>query len=123
MNRGQPGYSMVDDKHQEHRISASLRCPSCGHELECTPDMAGFPAGIKFDPTDQELIEHLESKVMDGGSRAHPLIDDFIPTLHGKDGICYAFSALAAFLAAESARRLSRLAFSSFSSFSSSFCV
>jgi hypothetical protein len=113
---------MVDDKLQEHRISASLRCPGCGHELECTlvhilqhfswvrgqnyislvmfifgfmsrgcchKDMAGFPAGIKFDPTDQELIEHLESKVMDGGSRAHPLIDDFIPTLQGEDGICY----------------------------------
>ncbi|KAM0897405.1 hypothetical protein ACQ4PT_022597 [Festuca glaucescens] len=90
MNRGQPGYSMVDDKLQEHRISASLRCPGCGHELECTPkDMAGLPAGVKFDPTDKELIEHLESKVMDGGSRAHPLIDDFIPTLHGEDGICY----------------------------------
>ncbi|KAM0903490.1 hypothetical protein ACQ4PT_018691 [Festuca glaucescens] len=90
MNRGQPGYSMVDDKLQEHRISASLRCPGCGHELECTPkDMAGLPAGVKFNPTDQELIEHLESKVMDGGSRAHPLIDDFIPTLHGEDGICY----------------------------------
>jgi hypothetical protein len=52
-------------------------------------DMAGLPAGVKFDPTDQELIEHLESKVMDGGCRAHPLIDDFIPTLQGEDGICY----------------------------------
>lgn len=49
----------------------------------------GLPVGVKFDPTDQELIEHLETKVMDGGSRAHPLIDDFIPTIQGEDGICY----------------------------------
>jgi hypothetical protein len=52
-------------------------------------DMVGFPAGVKFDPSDQELIEHLESMVKEGGSRAHPLIGDFISTLQGNDGICY----------------------------------
>jgi hypothetical protein len=51
--------------------------------------MIGLPAGVKFDPSDQELIEHLESMVKNGGSRAHPLIDDFIPTIKGDDGICY----------------------------------
>jgi len=51
--------------------------------------MVGFPAGVKFDPTDQELLEHLESMVKEGGSRAHPLIGDFVPTLQGDDGICY----------------------------------
>lgn len=49
----------------------------------------GLPAGVKFDPTDQELIEHLEAKVKDEGSRSHPLIDEFIPTIDGEDGICY----------------------------------
>ena len=53
-------------------------------------DMVGFPAGVKFDPSDQELIEHLESMVKEGGSRAHPLIGDFIHTIdQGNDGICY----------------------------------
>jgi hypothetical protein len=55
----------------------------------CKKDWVGLPAGVKFDPTDQELIEHLEAKVKDEGSRSHPLIDEFIPTIDGEDGICY----------------------------------
>nr|CAB3460456.1 unnamed protein product [Digitaria exilis] len=99
MNRRQSG-SMVsscctseltdDDKLKNHRqTSASWRCPSCGHSLDSNLDMIGLPAGVKFDPSDQELIEHLESLVQEGGSRAHPLLDDFIPTIQGDDGICY----------------------------------
>lgn len=67
--------------------------------LPCVQDWVGLPAGVKFDPTDQELIEHLEAKVRSGGSAAtapameeaesHPLIDEFIPTIEGEDGICY----------------------------------
>lgn len=52
-------------------------------------DWVGLPAGVKFDPTDQELIEHLEAKVKEEGARSHPLIDEFIPTIEGEDGICY----------------------------------
>ncbi|KAG8067407.1 hypothetical protein GUJ93_ZPchr0005g14388 [Zizania palustris] len=52
-------------------------------------DMVGLPAGVRFDPTDQELIEHLEAKVKEGGSRAHPLIDQFIHAIQGEEGICY----------------------------------
>lgn len=49
---------------------------------------------MKFDPTDQELIEHLEAKVKGKEenkkwSSSHPLIDEFIPTIDGEDGICY----------------------------------
>jgi hypothetical protein len=44
---------------------------------------------VKFDPTDQELIEHLEAKVEAKDMRSHPLIDEFIPTIEGEDGICY----------------------------------
>lgn len=46
---------------------------------------------MKFDPTDQELIEHLEAKVesIEGHIKSHPLIDEFIPTIDGEDGICY----------------------------------
>lgn len=52
-------------------------------------DWVGLPAGVKFDPTDQELIEHLEAKVEDTELKSHPLIDEFIPTIEGEDGICY----------------------------------
>lgn len=54
----------------------------------------GLPAGVKFDPTDQELVEHLEAKAKgkEGNKKwfpSHPLIDEFIPTIDGEDGICY----------------------------------
>ena len=48
-----------------------------------------LPAGVKFDPTDQELIEHLEAKVSADSARSHPLIDLFIPTIDSEHGICY----------------------------------
>eukprot|EP01018_Ginkgo_biloba_P038131 Gb_13200 [translate_table: standard] len=49
----------------------------------------GLPAGVKFDPSDQELLGHLESKLGVGNVKPHPLIDEFIPTLDKDDGICY----------------------------------
>ena len=52
-------------------------------------DWVGLPAGVKFDPTDQELMEHLEAKVLVKDIKSHPLIDEFIPTIEGEDGICY----------------------------------
>ena len=51
--------------------------------------MPGLPAGVKFDPTDQEIIEHLEAKVLSDKRKLHPLIDEFIPTIEGENGICY----------------------------------
>ena len=48
-----------------------------------------LPAGVKFDPTDQELIEHLEAKVSANSARSYPLIDLFIPTIDSEHGICY----------------------------------
>ncbi|XP_076918168.1 NAC domain-containing protein 73-like [Bidens hawaiensis] len=69
-------------------------CPSCGHAIQLQPkelihDLPGLPAGVKFDPTDQEIIEHLKAKVGCGTSELHPLIDEFIPTIEGETGICY----------------------------------
>lgn len=52
-------------------------------------DLPGLPAGVKFDPTDQEILEHLEGKVQSDACKLHPLIDEFIPTLEGENGICY----------------------------------
>ncbi|KAJ6420484.1 hypothetical protein OIU84_027926 [Salix udensis] len=47
------------------------------------------PGPVKFDPTDQELLEHLEGKVKADSRKVHPLIDEFIPTIDGENGICY----------------------------------
>ena len=48
-----------------------------------------LPAGVKFDPTDQELIEHLEAKVSVDSARFQSLISLFIPTIDSEHGICY----------------------------------
>ncbi|KAI0491902.1 hypothetical protein KFK09_026164 [Dendrobium nobile] len=82
--------NLIDAKLEEHQMRGSKQCPNCGHQIENKPDWFGLPAGVKFDPTDQELIEHLEGKVsIEGLIRSHPLIDEFIPTIEGEDGICY----------------------------------
>lgn len=72
-----------------------ITCPSCGHNFEIQDqggiihDLPGLPAGVKFDPTDQEILEHLEAKVLSDRRKLHPLIDEFIPTIEGENGICY----------------------------------
>ncbi|XP_038998910.1 NAC domain-containing protein 75-like isoform X3 [Hibiscus syriacus] len=83
------GSDLIDAKLEEHQLCGSKHCPGCGHKLEGKPDWLGLPAGVKFDPTDQELIEHLEAKVEAKDMKSHPLIDEFIPTIEGEDGICY----------------------------------
>ncbi|KAK3130648.1 hypothetical protein QOZ80_6BG0496120 [Eleusine coracana subsp. coracana] len=86
-------HHLTGSRIQEHRkyMSESSCCPRCGHKINRLLDWVGLPAGVKFDPTDQELIEHLEAKVRPGTADApsHPLIDEFIPTIEGEDGICY----------------------------------
>ncbi|MCO5553832.1 hypothetical protein L7F22_007358 [Adiantum nelumboides] len=69
-----------------------IQCPSCGHDIdkrEVMPEWPGLPAGVKFDPTDIEILEHLAAQVATNGSQPHPYIDEFIPTLTEDDGICY----------------------------------
>ena len=48
-----------------------------------------LPAGVKFNPTDQELIEHLKVKVSADSARFQSLIDLFIPTIDSEHDICY----------------------------------
>ena len=48
-----------------------------------------LPAGVKFDPMDQELIEHLKAKVSADSVRFQSLIDLFIPTIDNEHVICY----------------------------------
>ncbi|CAN6238513.1 unnamed protein product [Urochloa humidicola] len=80
-----------------HRISeliaeARRECPNCSHVID-NSDVAmqwpGLPAGVKFDPSDLELLEHLEEKIGLGGLKPHVLIDEFIPTIDNDEGICY----------------------------------
>jgi hypothetical protein len=62
----------------------------CGRQESTTiQDLPGLPAGVKFDPTDQELLEHLEGKARPDTRKLHPLVDEFIPTIDGENGICY----------------------------------
>lgn len=45
--------------------------------------------GVKFDPSDQEIIYHLLGKAGKEGFALHPFISEFIPTVSEEDGICY----------------------------------
>ncbi|KAJ9564211.1 hypothetical protein OSB04_000177, partial [Centaurea solstitialis] len=49
----------------------------------------GLPKGVKFDPSDVELLEHLAAKCGVGNEKPHPYLDEFIPTLDAEEGICY----------------------------------
>ncbi|PSR91201.1 NAC domain-containing protein [Actinidia chinensis var. chinensis] len=47
------------------------------------------PRGVKFDPSDEEIIWHLIAKVGVRNMEPHPLIDEFISTVKEDDRICY----------------------------------
>ncbi|XP_008812203.2 SUPPRESSOR OF GAMMA RESPONSE 1-like [Phoenix dactylifera] len=73
-------------------VEASRECPNCKHLIDnsdVTIEWPGLPAGVKFDPSDVELIQHLAGKVGIGNSKPHMFIDEFIPTLEEDEGICY----------------------------------
>ncbi|KAL2542675.1 NAC domain-containing protein 8 [Abeliophyllum distichum] len=67
-------------------------CPNCQYVIDNSDvvhEWPGLPRGVKFDPSDQEIILHLLAKVGLGNSKPHPFIDEFIPTVDEDDGICY----------------------------------
>ncbi|KAG8384878.1 hypothetical protein BUALT_Bualt04G0164100 [Buddleja alternifolia] len=71
---------------------ANRQCPNCHFRIDNTDmshDWPGLPAGVKFDPSDVELLENLAAKCGVGDLEAHIFIDEFIPTLEGDEGICY----------------------------------
>ncbi|CAJ2678701.1 unnamed protein product [Trifolium pratense] len=81
-----------DETKQPQQVQ-TITCPSCGHNIEVQDqgginELPGLPAGVKFDPNDQEILQHLEAKVLFDVTKLHPLIDEFIPTLEGVNGIC-----------------------------------
>lgn len=57
--------------------------------IQVNIEWPGLPAGVKFDPSDLQLIKHLEGKVGMGNSKPHMFIDVFIPTIEEEQGICY----------------------------------
>ncbi|KAH8519255.1 hypothetical protein H0E87_000880 [Populus deltoides] len=75
---------------------ANRECPKCHCHIDnsdVTQEWPGLPIGVKFDPSDAQLLEHLEAKCAVGNSKPHMFIDEFIPTLDGDKGICYAHPA------------------------------
>lgn len=77
---------------KELGIEARRECPNCNHVIDnsdVSVEWPGLPAGVKFDPTDVELLEHLAGKVGLSNAKAHMFIDEFIPTLEEDQGICY----------------------------------
>uniref|UniRef100_A0ACD5YTZ7 Uncharacterized protein n=1 Tax=Avena sativa TaxID=4498 RepID=A0ACD5YTZ7_AVESA len=75
----------------ELSAEACKECPNCKHIIDNNDTVMwpGLPAGVKFDPSDSELLEHLEHKIGVGGSKPHIFIDEFIPTVENDEGICY----------------------------------
>ncbi|KAJ1696670.1 hypothetical protein LUZ63_005182 [Rhynchospora breviuscula] len=73
----------------ELTAEAKRECPNCYYVIDNSDvgvEWPGLPVGVKFDPSDLELIEHLESKV---NSKPHMFIDELIPTVKQEQGICY----------------------------------
>lgn len=74
------------------RSDASIECPKCNYIISnahVSQEWPGLPAGVKFDPSDQELLEHLAAKVGVGNVKPHAFINEFIITLEENNGICY----------------------------------
>lgn len=51
--------------------------------------LPGLPKGVKFEPTDENIIEFLEAKCGVGASKPHVLIEEFIRPVTEDVGINY----------------------------------
>nr|XP_043634577.1 SUPPRESSOR OF GAMMA RESPONSE 1-like [Erigeron canadensis] len=66
-------------------------CPNCHYKIDnsdVSVEWPGLPVGVKFEPTDVELMGHLAAKCGEGNTTPHPFINDFIPTIDVDEGIC-----------------------------------
>ncbi|GAB2283745.1 hypothetical protein Dimus_018237 [Dionaea muscipula] len=71
---------------------ATRECPNCHYLIDNSDipnDWPGLPIGVKFDPSDVELLDHLAAKCGTGNENPHMFIDEFISTLERDKGICY----------------------------------
>ncbi|CAL5037983.1 unnamed protein product [Urochloa decumbens] len=81
-----------DPSNQKWMGNPSKECPKCSHVIDNSDvvhQWPGLPKGVKFDPSAQELLWHLMAKHGKPGTKPHPFIDEFIPTVEEEDGICY----------------------------------
>ncbi|XP_027922195.1 SUPPRESSOR OF GAMMA RESPONSE 1-like isoform X2 [Vigna unguiculata] len=70
---------------------AYRECPNCHYRIDnsdVSSEWPGFPLGVKFDPSDVELLEHLAGKCGVGNTQPDMFINEFISTLEGDQGIC-----------------------------------
>ncbi|GAA0143468.1 hypothetical protein LIER_35750 [Lithospermum erythrorhizon] len=70
----------------------SRTCSNCHYVIDNSDvqhEWPGLPKGVKFDPSDPEIIWHLLTKAGVGNLNPHPFINEFIPTVNEEDGICY----------------------------------
>ncbi|KAL8266401.1 hypothetical protein R6Q59_003745 [Mikania micrantha] len=78
--------------HQVMDSGAPWECPQCSyriHKFDESSEWPGLPKGVKFDPTDVELMDHLAAKCGVISEKPHEYIDVFIPTIEFEQGICY----------------------------------
>ncbi|KAG7555258.1 NAC domain [Arabidopsis suecica] len=71
---------------------AYINCPNCYYRVDNSNALTpwpGLPKGVKFEPTDEEVIEHLEAKCGIDGLKPHLLIQDFICSVTQDVGINY----------------------------------
>ncbi|XP_052187392.1 SUPPRESSOR OF GAMMA RESPONSE 1 isoform X2 [Diospyros lotus] len=84
--------SLCEPGKDNWKSNPSRPCPNCRYIIDntdVTQEWPGLPRGVKFDPSDQEIMWHLLAKVGVENMKLHPFIDEFIPTLNEDDGICY----------------------------------
>ncbi|KAJ0249860.1 NAC domain containing protein 44 [Hirschfeldia incana] len=77
---------------QTRDCGACIQCPNCYFRIDNTNVLVpwpGLPKGVKFEPTDADIIEHLEAKCGIGGSEPHVLIEEFIRPVTEDVGINY----------------------------------
>ncbi|KAG2295328.1 hypothetical protein Bca52824_041997 [Brassica carinata] len=77
---------------QTRDCGASIQCPNCCFRIDNTNVLVpwpGLPKGVKFEPTDADIIEFLEAKCGIGGSEPHVLIEEFIRPVTEDVGINY----------------------------------
>ncbi|KAL7608086.1 hypothetical protein Lser_V15G13242 [Lactuca serriola] len=77
---------------QIKECEANWECPQCGCRIvdnNVSNEWPGLPIGVKFDPSDVELLEHLANKrEVQQNIKQHPFIDKYITTLDGEERIC-----------------------------------